>query len=188
MTSKKLGFWSIVLLAINSIVGSGIFLTPGVVITMVGKLSPLAYIAAALLAACLAVTFAVAAKYVTKSGSAYAYAKAAFGPRFGFYMGTVRYFSAAVAWGVMAVSVIKSTLSIFGGDTNDFWLVTACFIILMAIITLINFGGEPLFAFINNLATIGKVAALALLIIAGTVLVIKSGHSNAATLSNPVKA
>ncbi len=66
MTSKKLGFWSIVLLAINSIVGSGIFLTPGVVITMVGKLGPLAYIAAALLAACLAVTFAVAAKYVTK--------------------------------------------------------------------------------------------------------------------------
>lgn len=99
MTSKKLGFWSIVLLAINSIVGSGIFLTPGVVITMVGKLGPLSYIAAALLAACLAVTFAVAAKYVTKSGSAYAYAKAAFGPRFGFYMGTVRYFSAAVAWG-----------------------------------------------------------------------------------------
>lgn len=184
MTSKKLGFWSIVLLAINSIVGSGIFLTPGVVITMVGKLGPLAYIAAALLAACLAVTFAVAAKYVTKSGSAYAYAKAAFGSRFGFYMGTVRYFSAAVAWGVMAVSVIKSTLSIFGGDTNNFWLVTACFIILMAIITLINFGGEPLFAFINNLATIGKVAALALLIIAGTVLVIKTGHSNAATLAH----
>ena len=28
-TGDKLGFWSIVLLAINAIIGSGIFLTPG---------------------------------------------------------------------------------------------------------------------------------------------------------------
>ena len=36
MTEKigdKLGFWSIVLLAINAIIGSGIFLTPGSVAT-----------------------------------------------------------------------------------------------------------------------------------------------------------
>lgn len=66
MTKSKLGFWSIVLLAINSIIGSGIFLTPGAVVTMVGEKAPLAYLGAALLAAALAITFAVAAKYVTK--------------------------------------------------------------------------------------------------------------------------
>ena len=124
MTKQKLGFWSIVLLAINSIIGSGIFLTPGAVVTMVGEKAPLAYLGAAQLAAASAITLAVAAKYVTKAGSAYAYAKAAFGPRFGFYMGVVRYFSAAVAWGVMAVSVVKSTLAIFGRLTaiiSDCW-------------------------------------------------------------------
>ena len=36
--SDKLGFWSIVLLAINSIIGSGIFLTPGSVVSRVGKI------------------------------------------------------------------------------------------------------------------------------------------------------
>ena len=64
MTKTKLGFWSIVLLAINSIIGSGIFLTPGSVVSMVGSKAPLAYFLAALFAATLAITFAAAAKYV----------------------------------------------------------------------------------------------------------------------------
>ena len=50
MTKTKLGFWSIVLLAINSIIGSGIFLTPGSVVSMVGTKAPLAYFFAAIFA------------------------------------------------------------------------------------------------------------------------------------------
>ncbi len=65
--TDKLGFWSIVLLAINSIIGSGIFLTPGSVVTMVGTKAPLVYLIAAVFAAMLALTFAAAAKYVPKA-------------------------------------------------------------------------------------------------------------------------
>ena len=36
-TGDKLGFWSIVLLAINAIIGSGIFLTPGSVVQQAGS-------------------------------------------------------------------------------------------------------------------------------------------------------
>ena len=68
MTKTKLGFWSIVLLAINSIIGSGIFLTPGSVVSMVGTKAPLAYFFAAIFASILAITFAAAAKYVNKTG------------------------------------------------------------------------------------------------------------------------
>jgi len=35
---KKLGFWSIVLYGINSIIGTGIFLTPGGVIKVAGNI------------------------------------------------------------------------------------------------------------------------------------------------------
>ena len=45
--TKKLGFWSIVLLTINSIIGSGIFLSPGSVVKMSGKYAPFIYLAAA---------------------------------------------------------------------------------------------------------------------------------------------
>ena len=166
-TMKKLGFWFIVLFAINSIIGSGIFLTPGSVVSMVGAKAPLAYLGAAVIAIVLAISFASAAKYVSKSGGAYAYSKASFGNRFGFYMGVVRYFSASVAWGVMAVSVIKSTLSIFGGNPNDFTSVSIGFVVLMAIITLVNFLGEDFFTWVNNLSTIGELTALGILLVTG---------------------
>ena len=85
MEKKKMGFWSIVLLTINSIIGTGIFLSPGKVAAIAGTKAPLIYIAAAIFASMLAITFASAAKYVTKSGAAYAYSKAAFGnSAFGF--------------------------------------------------------------------------------------------------------
>lgn len=174
----KLGFWSIVFLAINSIIGSGIFLTPGSVVSQAGSKSLLVYLIAAIFASILAISFAAASKYVTKSGAAYAYSKAAFGDKVGFYMGVLRYFSASVAWGVMAVGVIKSTISIFGGDPNNTLSVTIGFLILMALITLINLFGQKVVKYVMNLATIGKLAALVLIIVAGVVLLITTGVSH----------
>lgn len=176
--TSKLGFWSIVLLAINSIIGSGIFLTPGSVVQQAGSKALVVYFIAAIFASILAISFAAAAKYVTKSGAAYAYSKAAFGNNVGFYMGIVRYFSASVAWGVMAVGVIKSTISIFGGNPNETMNVTIGFLILMAVITVINLFGQKVVKYVMNLATIGKLAALVLIIVAGVVLLIISGASS----------
>ena len=176
--TSKLGFWSIVLLAINSIIGSGIFLTPGSVVQQAGSKALIVYFIAAIFASILAISFAPAAKYVTKSGAAYAYSKAAFGNNVGFYMGILRYFSASVAWGVMAVGVIKSTISIFGGNPNETMSVTIGFLILMAVITIINLFGQKVVKYVMNLATIGKLAALVLIIVAGVVLLIVSGASS----------
>ena len=177
-TGDKLGFWSIVLLAINAIIGSGIFLTPGSVVQQAGSKALVVYFIAAIFAAILAISFAAASKYVTKSGAAYAYSKAAFGDKIGFYMGVLRYFSASVAWGVMAVGVIKSTISIFGGDPNKALSVTVGFLVLMAIIMIINLFGQRVLKWVMNLATIGKLAALILIIVAGVVLLITTGASS----------
>lgn len=173
--SDKLGFWSIVLLAINAIIGSGIFLTPGSVVQQVGSKALLVYFLAAVIASVLAVSFAAASKYVSKSGAAYAYSKAAFGDNVGFYMGILRYFSASVAWGVMAVGVIKSTISIFGGNPGSYVNVTLGFVILMVVITIINLFGQKVVKYVMNLATIGKLAALLLIIIAGVFLLMTIG-------------
>ena len=112
-TIKKFGFWSIVLLTINSIIGTGIFLTPAGVMKQAGTLTPFVYLVAAIFAGVLAVTFASAAKYVNKNGAAYAYAKAAFGDRVGLYVGLTRFISASIAWGVLATAVVRTTLNIF---------------------------------------------------------------------------
>ena len=174
----KLGFWSIVLLAINSIIGSGIFLTPGSVVSQAGSKALIVYFIAAIFASVLAISFSAAAKYVTKSGASYAYSKAAFGDNVGFYVGILRYFSASVAWGVMAVGVIKSTISIFGGNPDNFLNVTIGFIILMIAVTVINLFGQKFVKLVMNMATAGKLAALILIIVAGVVLLITTGASH----------
>ena len=174
----KLGFWSIVFLAINSIIGSGIFLTPGSVVSQAGSKALIVYFIAAVFASILAISFSAAAKYVTKSGASYAYSKAAFGNNVGFYVGILRYFSASVAWGVMAVGVIKSTISIFGGNPDKFLNVTVGFIILMLAVTVINLFGQKFVKLVMNMATAGKLAALILIIVAGVVLLITTGASH----------
>lgn len=110
--SQKLGFWSIVLLTINSIIGTGIFLSPGSVVKQVGSYAPLAYLCAAGFAVILALSFASASRYVVKSGAAYAYVEAAFGENAGLYIGITRFVSASIAWGVMATGVVKTVLQI----------------------------------------------------------------------------
>lgn len=180
---KKLGFWSIVLLAVNAIIGSGIFLSPGSVVTLAGTKTAWVYLTAALFAAVLAITFAAAAKYVTKSGAAYAYAKAAFGENVGFYVGITRFIAASIAWGVLATGVVKTVLSIFGLDSTDFWLVTYGFIGLMIVLLLIHLLGAKVFEFINNLSTLGKLFALVTTIIAGIYLLISTGQNHFADIN-----
>ena len=165
--TEKLGFWSIVLLTINSIIGTGIFLSPGSVVKQVGSFAPVAYLCAAAFAAVLALSFASASRYVVKSGAAYAYVGAAFGENAGLYVGITRFVSASIAWGVMATGVVKTVLQILGMDTGNFSLVTAAFLCLMFILFIINLFGLKVLAWVSNISTLGKVLALALTILAG---------------------
>ena len=66
MDKKKMGFWSIVLLTINSIIGTGIFLSPGSVAKSAGTQAPMIYLVAAVFTSMLAITFASAAKICFK--------------------------------------------------------------------------------------------------------------------------
>lgn len=175
---KKLKFSSIILLTINAIIGTGIFLSPGSVTKTAGVYAPLIYFVAAILAIILAITFASAAKYVNKAGAAYAYSLTAFGNKVGFYVGITRFIAACIAWGVMATGVVKTVLSIYGGDSSSFKIITIGFFILMGILFIINLIGIRFYEFINNISTIGKLTALISAIVCGILIIIftKQNH------------
>ncbi|HHU6751536.1 TPA: APC family permease [Staphylococcus pseudintermedius] len=175
---KKLSFWSIILLSINSIIGSGIFLTPGSVIRIAGIYTPLVYVLAAVFAAVLALTFAAASKYVNKSGAAYSYAMVALGPHIGFYVGITRFIAGSIAWGVMATAVVKTVITIFGGDYSNTTLITLGFVLLMVTLLMINVLGNHVLIWMNNLSTIGKLSALITVIIAGAYLILQTGETH----------
>lgn len=174
---KKLGFRSIVLLTINSIIGSGIFISPGAVVSKAGNKTPIIYLSAAIFAAVLAIVFASASKYVSKSGASYIYSKVAFGEKVGIYVGITRFIACCIAWGVMATGVVKTVITISGSDSNNFITVTVGFIILMIILFIINLCGSRIFAIINNISTIAKLLVLIVVIIAGF-FVIFNTHVN----------
>ena len=178
-TIKKFGFWSIVLLTINSIIGTGIFLTPSGVMKRAGTLTPFVYLVAAIFAGVLAITFASAAKYVNKNGAAYAYAKAAFGDRIGLYVGLTRFISASIAWGVLATAVVRTTLNIFiGADKVNNTMITMGFVVLMSILLIINLFGNHFVEKISNISTIGKLVALVTAILAGFFIFFKTGENH----------
>lgn len=183
--SKKFGFWSIVLLAINSIIGTGIFLSPAGVIKVAGTYTPLIYILAAVFAGILAVTFASAAKYTNKNGAAFAYAHVAFGRDVGFYVGITRFVAAAIAWGVLASAVVKTTYLILGIEAT-LAKVTLGFIVLMAILLIINLSGTYVTKIFSNLSTIGKVGALLVAIIAGFAIFALTGINHFSEVNSVV--
>ncbi len=183
MDKKKMGFWSIVLLTINSIIGTGIFLSPGSVAKSAGTQAPMIYLVAAVFTSMLAITFASAAKYVSKSGAAYAYSKAAFGNTIGQYVGVTRVIAASIAWGTMGTFVVRTTLKIFGLDSANLTYVTIGFLVLMSILLLINIFGTKLLTLISDISTIGKVLALVVTIIAGVAILIYTGESHLSELS-----
>ena len=174
---KKIGFWSIVLLTINAIIGTGIFLSPGGVAKLSGSLAPFIYICAAVFAAVLALSFASASRYVVKNGAAYAYCEAAFGENAGLYVGITRFVAASIAWGVMATGVVKTALQILGQDSSDKGKITLGFLLLMTILLVINLVGTRVLTFVSNLSTIGKLSALAITILAGFYILFTS-HVN----------
>lgn len=179
----KLGLVSVILLGINSIVGAGIFLTPGAVIRIAGPLAPAAYLLAGVFAGVLAMVFATAARYVNTNGASYAYTTAAFGPRVGIYVGVTHAIAASIAWGVLSSFFVSTLLlAVFPGepwadDTGVVSVKTLGFLLFIGVLLLINMFGNRVIAWANGISTVGKVSALALFIVGG-LWVIVTQHVN----------
>ncbi len=80
----KIGFGSMILLGINGIIGSGIFLLPGKVAGLVSEKSLFVYGFVALLVLTIAWCFAQCAALFNRNGGAYLYVREAFGDFMGF--------------------------------------------------------------------------------------------------------
>jgi len=79
---RRLGFFLVLFYGLGTTVGAGIYALPGAIAAEVGYRAPLAFVGAALLAACSAFSFAeLSARYPVSAGEA-RYVREAFGPRF----------------------------------------------------------------------------------------------------------
>ena len=100
--ATKIGFWSIVLLGINAIIGSGIFGLPGAAYLAIGPASILVLGFCMILAVSIALCFAEAGSWFEENGGPYLYAKESFGEFIGFEVGIMKWLVSMIAWATMA--------------------------------------------------------------------------------------
>ena len=165
-TKDKFGLWSIVLLGINSIIGTGIFLLPNRAYALMGPSSLLILLFDAFLAGCLALCFAEVAGFFSRNGGPYLYAKAAFGDFVGYEVGVLKLVVTIIAWAAMAVgfaTALGAAFPFFAGDTMKN-LIAA---VLIGGLTIMNIAGVKISKILNNLMTISKLVPLCVFIAVG---------------------
>nr|MDQ3389600.1 amino acid permease [Gemmatimonadota bacterium] len=79
--------WEIVGLAVNDVIGSGVYLLPAAAAVLLGVASVWAVVLAGLAVALLVLCFAEAASYFAEPGGGYLYTREAFGGFIGFEVG-----------------------------------------------------------------------------------------------------
>ncbi len=164
--ASKLGFWSIVLLGINSIIGPAIFLLPGKIYALDGTMSIVAVLFDMFLAMAIALCYAEASGMFKRDGGPYLYTKYSLGEFAGFEVGTVKWFIMSIVWGTNAVGFATALGTVVPSlsDPTSISVVSTCLIIGMA---LLNIGGVSELKVLDNITTIGKLVPLALFILVG---------------------
>jgi basic amino acid/polyamine antiporter, APA family len=164
---RVLGFWALLTLGINGIVGVGIFFAPAELARLVpGPGSALAFAATALLLSPVAWAYGRLGSAYPEDGGPFVWARAAFGTRFAFAVGFVAYTSA-----VLSTSAVVSGLGQYLAPELGFAspAARACFQLGTALLfsgaTLL---GLRLSAWVWSLLTLLKLAPL--LLLAGSAL------------------
>ena len=95
---RAIGFFGIAVLALNSVIGGGIFGLPPKVVEQAGIFSPWLFLIVGVLIITVVLTFAQLASYFRESGGPVLYTTRAFGPFVGFGTGWVYYISRITAF------------------------------------------------------------------------------------------
>ncbi|MCE2983285.1 MAG: APC family permease [Parachlamydia sp.] len=163
---EKLGLASIILLGINAIIGSGIFLLPGTISSHTGNAYLPTYAFVTLLVFSVSWCFAKCAALFKRDGGAYIYAREAFGDFIGFEIGLMRWVIGMIAWAALAVGFVMAAASIFPFLATDPYR-SLIILATVGILGLINLAGVRFLKIFNNLLTGAKLIPLFLFIAVG---------------------
>lgn len=171
---NKLGFWSIVLLGINAIIGSGIFGLPNKAYGIIGPASILVIVFCMFLAVSIALCFAEAAGHFKENGGPYIYAKEAFGDFIGFEVGFMKWAIGIIAWAAMAAFFAQALGQVWPAANEGIvrTIIVCCVLIGLGIV---NIMGVKTSKILNNVITLGKLLPLILFVAVG-IFFIKGGN------------
>jgi amino acid transporter len=158
--------WDLVALTINAVIGAGIFGLPSKVYGFAGSYSLPAFLLCAVFVVLIVLCFAEVGSRFTETGGPYLYAREAFGPTAGFTIGWLMWIARVTAFAANT-SVMLSYLGIFWPAVTKDPVRAAVVCAITLALAMINILGVRDVAVTTNIFAIGKLAPLALLIVAG---------------------
>ncbi|MCU0754178.1 MAG: amino acid permease [Xanthomonadales bacterium] len=155
--------WQIVALAVNGVIGSGIYLLPASTAALLGPASVWAVLLAGLTVALLVLCFAQASSYFDQAGGAYLYTREAFGEFVGFQIGWMTWLSRVVSVAALAAGLAQALGQLSPALTGA--LAAALIATLgIALVTAVNWIGVQSGARFGVVLVLVKLLPLALLI------------------------
>jgi amino acid transporter len=156
---RGIGRWDLTAIAINTIIGTGIFILPARATGMIGDFSLVAIIACAVVIGLVVLCFAEVSSRFDTTGGMYLYAKEAFGPVVGFEVGWL-YWIVRVATYAANCNAFLIYLSFFYPPANTGWLRITLICLILIPMTAINFIGVRQSTILTNVFTVGKIVPL----------------------------
>jgi amino acid transporter len=173
---RGIGRWDLVALAINGIIGAGIFGLPSAVFALTGTYSLLAFVACALVVVLIILCFAEVSSRFSRTGGPYLYAREAFGPAVGFEVGWLMWLARLTAFAANCNLLVEYASFFWPQATSSYWREAIITLIVVALAA-VNITGVRDAALASNLFTVGKLVPIILLIAAGLFVVNTGNYS-----------
>jgi APA family basic amino acid/polyamine antiporter len=156
---RTVGFWGLVAMCINAVVGSGVFLLPSESYKLLGAFSLWAPLIFALPVFILVLCFAEAASHFSEPGGAYLYARTAFGDFVGFETGWMNWIARVTSLASLSNGFVLALALFFPAVKQGAGrvMVIVLTILILALIHLIGvrYGAASIYVF-----TLGKLVPL----------------------------
>lgn len=158
--------WDLVAIAINGIIGAGIFGLPSKVFALIGSYSLIAFVVCAVVVTLFILCFAEVGSRFDETGGPYLYAREAFGPTIAFEVGWLIWLARLTAFAANCNLLIAYLGYFLPAASNPFWR-ASIIISVVAVLATINLIGIRQAAIVSNVFTIGKLIPIVIFIAVG---------------------
>ena len=158
--------WDLVAIAINAIIGAGIFGLPSKVYSLIGSYSLIAFIVCALVVMLIILCFAEVGSRFNETGGPYLYAREAFGRTVAFEVGWLIWLARITAFAANC-NLMVSYVGFFWPPANSTAPRAILIILVVLSLTALNVLGVRQAAIASNLFTVGKLIPMVIFIAAG---------------------
>lgn len=158
--------WDLVAIAINGIIGAGIFGLPSKVFALIGPYSLIAFVACAIVVTLVILCFAEVGSRFDETGGPYLYAREAFGPTIAFEIGWLIWLARVTAFAANCNLLVAYLGYFLPSATNPIWR-AAVITFVVALLATINFIGVRQAAIVSNVFTVGKLIPIIIFVAVG---------------------